>query len=122
MPRHLGLAAITGLPGAVVGAKSGGLRWWRIWDDGRRCPAISLAADLGIARNLGDEESSSRPRFDRGRLLLIGSRGGDLRLAKALGADFVRVECGLEDDALLGLARGFGAKIRAPADQGEGRG
>lgn len=112
LPASLGLAALTGLPGSVVAASAAGPRFWRIWDDSLRCPLSALAADLGVHRALGDEEGGSRPRFAGGRLLLLGSRRGDRRLAKALGADFVEVLPGLEAEALEGLARGF-ASLKA---------
>ena len=107
LPASLSLAAVTGLPVSVVGSVEGIGRFWRIWDDGLRSPATTLASDLGIARSLADAEIGSRPRFGGGRLLLIGTRDGDRRLAKALGADFVEVRSGLEEEALVGLARGF---------------
>ncbi|HUX41204.1 MAG TPA: hypothetical protein VMV83_08590 [Rectinemataceae bacterium] len=109
LPASLGLAALTGLPTSVLGSVENIGRFWRIWDDGLRSPVTTLAADLGIARCLADEEAGAKPRFGGGRLLLIGTRDGDRRLAKSLGADFVEVRSGLEEEALLGLARGFAA-------------
>ena len=102
-------SALTGIPASVVGSVESIGPFWRIWDDGLRSPVTTLAADLGIARSLVDEEAGARPRFGGGRLLLIGTREGDRRLAKSLGAEFVEVRSGLEEEALLGLARGFAA-------------
>jgi len=114
LPRSVGLAAVTGLPGSVIaGADSRG-RWWRLWDDALHSPIATLASDIGIARSLGDEERGGMPRFGSGRLLVIGTREGDRSLAKALGAEFIQVLEGLEEEALDGLARGF-ASLRLPA-------
>ena len=115
MPRSLGLAVVSGLPTSLLatGGKLGS--FWRIWDDALRHPVASLTADLRIVRDISDEEASFKPRFGGGRLLLIGTRSGDRRLAKAIGADFIEVLKGLEDDALLGLAKGFAALRPATA-------
>lgn len=106
LPDSVGLAAVTGLPASVVSSTLVGA-WWRVWDDGLRCPTVALSSDLGIVRSIPVEEGACPPRFGSGRLLVIGTRPQDRRLAGCLGAEFVAVQSTLVDDALDGLARGF---------------
>jgi len=122
MPRSVGLAAVTGLPSSVVGAAPSAGKWWRIWDDGLRCPVAAVTADIGISRHLADGEAALKPRFGYGRLLVVGTRVGDRLLAKALGAEFVEVRSGLEEEALVGLARGFASLRKTVARTSSARG